>query len=63
MAERIDPAELLVKSKIKTICSDADMRVSAEVWDALGHVVTHNLKAAIRRAQANGRKTLKPCDF
>ena len=60
---RVEPADLVVKSKVKVIVAEADMRVSAEVWNELGHEVTRALKAAIRRAQANGRKTLKACDF
>ncbi len=60
---RIDPADLIVKSKVKTIIAEADMRASADIWNELGHEVTRTLKAAIRRAQANGRKTVKAADF
>jgi hypothetical protein len=60
---RIDPAELIVKSKIRAIISEADMRASDEIWNELGHTVTRKVKEAIRRARANGRKTLKAADF
>ena len=63
MTERIDPADLIVKSKVKTLFAEAQMRVSGEAWNELGHHVTRAVKAAIRRANANGRKTVKASDF
>ncbi|RME22869.1 MAG: hypothetical protein D6798_14745 [Deltaproteobacteria bacterium] len=63
MPDRIDPADFIVKSKIRTLYQEADMRVSEEVWNELGHRVTRAVKESIRRAQANGRKTVKGCDF
>lgn len=63
MADKIEPSDLIVKSKAKTLFAEADMRVSQEIWNELGHEVTRTIKAAIRRAQANGRKTVKGMDF
>ncbi len=63
MTERIEPADLIVKSKVETLFAEAEMRVSPEVWNELGHQVTRAVKGAIRRAAANGRKTVKAGDF
>ena len=63
MSEKIPPAELVVKSKVRTLFKEADMRVSDEVWNEIGHQVTRSVKTAIRRAKANGRKTVKGTDF
>ncbi len=63
MTEKIEPADMVVKSKVKTLFAEADMRVSQEVWNEIGHRVTRSVKEAIRRAQANGRKTVKGMDF
>ena len=63
MAERIEPSDLIVKSKVKALFAEQDMRVSAEVWNELGHQVTRAVKVAMRRAKANGRKTVKGHDF
>jgi histone H3/H4 len=60
---RVEPSDLVVKSKVRVIISEADMRVSDEIWNELGHTVTRKVKEAIRRAKANGRKTVKASDF
>ncbi|MBT3222335.1 MAG: hypothetical protein HN348_24950 [Proteobacteria bacterium] len=59
----IDPADLIVQAKVRVIIKEAEMRAGDEVWNELGHAVTQCLKAAMRRAKSNGRKTLKACDF
>ncbi len=63
MSDRINPSDFIVKSKVKQLFAEADMRASADVYNELGHEVTRALKAAIRRATANGRKTVKASDF
>ena len=63
MADRIDPADLVVKSKVRTLLAEAEMRGSADIYNELGHAVSRAVKQAIRRAQANGRKTVKGSDF
>jgi len=60
---KIDPADLVVKAKVKTLIKEADMNASAEIWAELGHVVTKTIERAIARAQANGRKTVKGQDI
>ena len=59
----IDPAELIVKAKVRVLIKEAEMRAGDEVFNELGHAVTRCLKSAMRRAKANGRQTLKACDF
>ncbi len=63
MADRIAPAGLVVKSKIRELLREADMRGSEDIYKELGHQVTRTLKQAIRRAKGNGRKTVKAHDF
>ena len=63
MSERINPAEIIVKSKVKQLIKEADMNASADIWNEIGHLVTQNVKVAIRRAKANGRKTVRATDF
>jgi len=60
---KIQPAEFLVKSKVRALLKEADVRISEEAWDALGHQLTRAVKKATARAKANGRKTLRACDF
>ena len=62
-SNQVNPAEFVVKSKVKTIVAEADMRISGDAWSDLGHHVTRAVKSAIRRAKANGRKTIKGSDF
>lgn len=59
---KIDPAEFVVKSKVKVLIKEAGMNASAEIWEELGHQVSRSVKLAIGRAQANRRKTVKGCD-
>jgi histone H3/H4 len=63
MSDRIEPSEFVVKSKVKQLFAEADVRASADVYNEVGHAVTRAVKQAIRRAQANGRKTVKGSDF
>jgi len=63
MKDRIEPSEFIVKSKARQLFSEADMGVSQEIWNELGHHVTRAVKAAIRRAKANGRKTVQASDI
>jgi histone H3/H4 len=53
-------AEMLVKSKVKEFVKsvDPEMRVSPEFYDALEAEVKVLVEKAIKRAQAEGRKTL-----
>ncbi len=49
------------KSKIKELAGD--FRVSADFYEALNKKVQLDIKAAQKRAGANGRKTLRPEDI
>ena len=60
--EKIEPADFIVKAKVKALVKEADMIASSEIYKELGHTVTRAVKQAIRRAQANGRKTVKGSD-
>ena len=62
-SDKINPAEFVVKSKVKILLKEAEMNGSAEMWEELGHRVTHAVKVAIARAKANKRKTVKACDI
>lgn len=62
-AEKIELAEFVVKSKVKALIKEAGMRSSDDIWDELGHQVSRAVKIAVRRAAANGRKTVKACDI
>ena len=62
-SNQINPVEFVVKSKVKILVAEADMRISSDAWDNIGHQVTRAVKSAIRRAKANGRKTIKGADF
>ncbi len=60
---KLDPADVIVKAKVKLLIKEAGMNTSAEIWTELGHTVTKTVKRAIARAQANGRKTVKASDI
>lgn len=60
---KINPADFIVKSKVKELIKEADMNASGEIWEELGHAVTRSVKFAIARAKANKRKTVKGCDI
>ena len=60
--EKLNPADFIVKSKVKELIKEAGMNASAEIWTELGHGVTRTVKVAITRAKANKRKTVKGCD-
>jgi histone H3/H4 len=51
---------LIVKSEVG---KKAGLRVSAEVYDALDKKVAWILAEAVKRAKANGRKTLMAADL
>ncbi|MDV3104458.1 MULTISPECIES: hypothetical protein [Thermococcus] len=53
-------AEMIVKSKVKEAVKaiDAEMRISPEFYDALEAELKALLEKAVKRAQAEGKKTL-----
>jgi len=52
---------MVTKTMVKK--SAGEMRISGEFWDALDKKVDEVVKAAIKRAKANARKTLKAADL
>jgi histone H3/H4 len=52
---------LYVKSAVKQAVGD--FRVSEDFWDALSKKIEEDIKRAIERAKANGRKTLRGADL
>lgn len=53
---------LIVKSEVGNVLKKSGVRVSAEVYDALDKKVSALLSEAVKRAKANGRKTLMAQD-
>lgn len=60
---KADPADFIVKAKVKTLIKEAGMNTSAEIWSELGTTVAAAVERAITRAKANGRKTVKGADI
>lgn len=61
---RVEDEVLIVASRLKQYIADkADMNTSADVLEALSDIVRAHADGAIRRARAEGRKTVKGRDF
>ncbi len=60
--EVCEMAEMIVKSKVKEAVKaiDPEMRVNPEFYDALEAELKVLIEKAIKRAQAEGKKTLYP---
>ena len=54
---------LVVKSAVKSALSKSNVRISGDFWDAIDSSVEAMIKAAVKRAKDNGRKTLRPADL
>ena len=54
---------LVVRSKVREYIAESQMRMSADVIDAVSEVVVHHLDRAIFRARQAGRSTVKPSDL
>jgi hypothetical protein len=52
---------LAVKSSVRSQLKG--MRAGGDFFKALDAFIANNLKEAIARAKANGRKTLRACDL
>lgn len=59
MAKKVGP--LVVKSKVRELVKD--MRFSGDFFDALDEKVAEIVKEAVKRAEANGRKTVRAHDL
>jgi histone H3/H4 len=58
-AEKVEP--LVVRTKVRELAKD--MRFSDEFFKELDKKVAELVKAAVERAKANGRATLRPYDL
>jgi len=54
---------LLVGSKVKAALRSYNVNVASDAAEALNNVVHWYIEQAVKRAQANGRKTVRPHDF
>jgi histone H3/H4 len=51
------------KSKLYEVLKTKGLRLSGDAIDAVDEMVEGAIKKAAERAKANGRKTVKGCDF
>jgi len=62
--KEVESPMLVVASKVKeSVKTFGEFRMSGEVPETLSKIVHAKLKAATVRAEANGRKTIKPEDL
>lgn len=54
---------LLVGSKVKNALRESGVNVASDATVALNEVVYWYVDQAVKRATANGRKTVRPYDF
>lgn len=54
---------LVVASKVKDYIKTKEMMSSGDLPEALSDKVRELIDAAVKRADENGRKTVKPCDL
>ncbi len=55
--------ESRVRESIKSVKGADDFRLDGDSIDALNEKVEGLIKTAVKRAQENGRKTVRPTDF
>ena len=54
---------LAVKSAVRAQIKKAGMRVAGDLWNAFDDRIRGDLKRAVERARADGRKTVKAADL
>ncbi len=54
---------IVYKSKVQELLKEHGLRMSGDAVDAVDDMVEEAIKKAAERAKANGRKTVKGCDF
>ncbi len=54
---------LVVKAAVKQLLAKEKFRASEDFWKALEKHLEKEIKAAMERAKANNRRTLKACDL
>lgn len=55
--------QVVLASRIKELARGGNVRVSGDFVDAANKAVVDLIKAAISRAKANGRQTIRPQDI
>lgn len=55
-------ADYVVGSKVKGLVKESGMNCAGTLVDAVDAQVKELVKAAVARAKANGRKTVRDCD-
>ena len=65
MTEETQPAResVVVATKVKDIVKVAGLQSSGDLVEAVSAKVHEMLTAAVLRAKANGRATVRPCDL
>lgn len=53
----------VVASKIKELVKKHNMMAAGDLAEAASAFLENALKAAVKRANDNGRKTVRPCDL
>jgi histone H3/H4 len=56
-------ADFVVGSKVKALVKESGMNTAGTLIDAVDAKVSELVKDAVKRAQANGRKTVRDCDI
>ena len=54
---------LAVKSAVRAQIKKAGMRVSGDLWNALDDKIRGDIKRAVGKARADGRKTVRAADL
>lgn len=54
---------MVVQSKVREVAKKADVNMSGDFVDALSKKVEEIINQAIKRAKANGRKTIRSYDL
>jgi len=54
---------LAVKSAVRAHIRKTGMRVAGDFWNALNEKIRDDVKQAVERAQADGRKTVRAADL
>lgn len=58
-----EKSKFVVASQVKNLIRGRDFCIAADLVEALSQKVEFILNAAILRAEANSRKTVRPCDL
>ena len=62
-ASKPAPIQVVLASRIKEVAKAGGVRVSGDFVEAANKATVDSIKAAIARAKANGRQTIRPQDI